>query len=54
MDIKIISGLIILSKEIPAAFIASNSKRSPKFQKVMRAANKIAKGNEAGTSVSAE
>ena len=51
---KNISGRIIFNKEIPAAFIASNSKRSPKFPKVMRAANKIAKGNEAGTSVSAE
>ena len=54
MDMKIISGRIILSKEIPAAFMASNSNRSPKLPKVIRAASKIAKGNEAGTSVSAE
>jgi len=50
---KIISGRIIFNREIPAAFMASNSKRSPKFPKVMRASN-IAKGNEAGTNVSAE
>ena len=51
---KIISGRIIFNREIPAAFMASNSKRSPKFPKVMRAASNIAKGNEAGTNVSAE
>ena len=51
---KIISGRIILSKEIPAAFMASSSKRSPKLPKVISAANKIANGNDAGTNVRAE
>ena len=45
---------MILSKEMPAAFMASNSKRSPKLPKVIRAANRTANGNETGTSVSAE
>ncbi len=51
---KTISGLIILAKEIPAAFMASNSKRSPKLPKVIRAANRTASGKDAGTSVKAE
>ena len=45
--INTINGRIILSSEIPAAFIASSSKRSPKLPKVISAANKIANGNEA-------
>ena len=53
-QMKIISGRMILSNEIPAAFIASNSKRSPKFPKVIRAANNMANGSEAGTNDNAE
>ena len=52
--INTINGRIILSSEIPAAFMASSSKRSPKLPKVISAANRIANGNEAGTSVRAE
>ena len=35
--------------EIPADFIASNSKRSPKFPNVIREANKIDSGSAIGT-----
>gem|GEM_PF-4685173 len=35
---------MIWSKEIPAAFIANNSNRSPKLPKVINDANKIANG----------
>ena len=49
--INTINGRIILSSEIPAAFMASSSKRSPKLPKVISAANRIANGNEAGTNV---
>jgi len=44
---------MIWSKEIPAAFIANNSNRSPKLPKVINDANKIANGKAIGTIVTA-
>ena len=51
--IKKTNGRIIWSKEIPAAFIANNSNRSPKLPKVINDANKIANGKAIGTIVTA-
>ena len=48
-QIVIISGRIMWISEMPADFIASNSKRSPKFPNVIREANKIASGSAIGT-----
>ena len=45
---------MIRSKGMPAAFMASNSKRSPKFPNVIREANKTAKGRDTGINESAE
>lgn len=39
------------NREAPAVFIASNSKRSPKFPNVISDANRTAKGNAIGTRV---
>ena len=49
----IIKGFIVCRKEIPAAFMASNSRRSPKFPNVMRDASSIDKGRAIGTMVRA-
>ena len=45
---------MIWSKEIPAAFIANNSNRSPKLPKVINDANNIANGKALGTIVTAD
>ena len=43
---------MIFNREIPAAFMASNSKRSPKFPKVIKGSQQtLASGNDAGTNV---
>ena len=47
--VKPVSGRMNLHKEIPPDLIAVSSKNSPKFPKVMRVANKMAKGNAIGT-----
>ena len=51
---RTISGRMILSNEIPAAFMASNSKRSPKLPNVIKEANNTAKGSDIGTRLNAE
>ena len=45
---------MILNKGIPAAFMDSNSNRSPKLPNVISAANRMAKGSDTGIRVSAE
>ena len=45
-----ISGRMILNNETPAAFMAVNSKFSPRLPKVIKEANNIAKGNAMGIS----
>jgi hypothetical protein len=49
--IKIIRGRIIRNKDIPAAFMDSSSKRSPKLPKDIKEASKMANGSAMGTSV---
>lgn len=43
------NGLINLSKEIPADLIATSSKLSPRFPKVINEDNNTARGNARGT-----
>ena len=42
-----------LARGMPADFMAVSSERSPKFPKVMSAANNTARGSDFGTKVSA-
>ena len=44
-----IKGRMICINDTPADFMASNSRRSPKFPKVINEANRIAKGSAIGT-----
>ena len=46
--IKTISGAIALMREIPADFMASNSRFSPKFPNIINDASKIDNGNAMG------
>ena len=48
---EIISGRMMRKSEIPAAFMAVSSKRSPKLPKLMSEESKIAKGSARGTTV---
>ena len=51
---KMTTGRIMRSKGMPAAFMESNSYRSPKFPNVINAASKMANGRDNGISASAD
>ncbi len=51
--IRTMSGAIILTSEIPEAFIAVSSNFSPKLPKVMRLASRMARGSAIGTMLTA-
>ena len=49
---KAVSGFMILSKEMPEAFIANSSRLSPRLPNVINEAKRMPSGNAIGTKVS--